>query len=43
MPVVLDWSDISLWMAGGDPGALLRPPSEDALREWIVSSRVTRR
>ena len=28
--------------AGGDPGALLRPPSDDALQEWIVSPRVNR-
>ena len=42
MPVILDWNDASAWMAGGDPGALLRPPREDALREWIVSPRVNR-
>jgi putative SOS response-associated peptidase YedK len=42
MPVILDWADIGLWMAGGDPGALLHPPREDALQEWIVSPRVNR-
>ena len=42
MPVILDWRDASAWMAGGDPGALLRPPPEDALQEWIVSPRVNR-
>ena len=42
MPVILDWSDASAWMAGGDPGALLRPPPDDALQEWIVSPRVNR-
>ncbi|MFO1125117.1 MAG: hypothetical protein U1E25_07435 [Methylocystis sp.] len=29
-------------MASGDPGALRRPPPEDALQEWIVSPRVIR-
>lgn len=29
-------------MAGDDPGALLKSPPEDALQEWIVSSRVNR-
>ena len=42
MPVILDWRDIRAWMAGDDPGALLRPPPEDALQEWIVSPRVNR-
>jgi hypothetical protein len=28
------------WMAGDDPAALLRPVREDALREWIVSTRL---
>jgi putative SOS response-associated peptidase YedK len=42
MPVILDWRDVGLWMVGDDPGALLRPPREDALREWIVSPRVNR-
>lgn len=42
MPVILDWRDANAWMAGGDPGALLRPPPEDSLQEWIVSARVNR-
>lgn len=41
-PVILDWRDTSAWMAGYEPGALLRAPSEDALQEWIVSPRVNR-
>ena len=31
MPVILDWRDAGAWMRGDDPGALLRPPPEDAL------------
>ncbi|WP_292533221.1 SOS response-associated peptidase [Methylocystis sp.] len=42
MPVILDWNDASAWMTGGDPAALLRPPPENALQEWIVSQRVNR-
>lgn len=42
MPVILDWSDAGAWMAGEQPGGLLRPPPEDALQEWIVSPRVNR-
>ncbi|TLG71256.1 SOS response-associated peptidase [Methylocystis sp. B8] len=42
MPVILDWGDIGLWMAGGDPGSLLRPPPEDALQEWVVSPRANK-
>jgi putative SOS response-associated peptidase YedK len=42
MPVILDWRDVGAWMAGDDPGALLRPPLDDALQEWIVSPRVIR-
>ncbi|RNJ48216.1 SOS response-associated peptidase [Methylocystis hirsuta] len=42
MPVSLDWRDVGLWMAGGDTGALLHPPAEDALQEWTVSPRVNR-
>lgn len=29
-------------MTGSDPGALLRPPPEDALQDWIVLLRVNR-
>jgi putative SOS response-associated peptidase YedK len=42
MPVILDWRDAGGWMTGGSPGALLRPPPDDALQEWIVSTRVNR-
>ncbi len=42
MPVIIDRKDASVWMAGGDPDALLRPPPEHALQEWIVSPRVIR-
>ncbi|TLG75166.1 SOS response-associated peptidase [Methylocystis sp. B8] len=42
MPVILDWRDVSAWMTGDDPGTLLRPALEDALQEWVVSSRVNR-
>jgi putative SOS response-associated peptidase YedK len=42
MPVILGWSDIGAWMRGDDPSALLKPPPEDALREWVVSTRVNR-
>ena len=42
MPVILDWRDVGLWMAGDDHGALLHSPPEDALQEWIVSPRVNR-
>ncbi|ULO23776.1 SOS response-associated peptidase [Methylocystis sp. SB2] len=42
MPVIIDWNDTNAWLAGGDPGPLLRAPPEDALQEWIVSPRVNR-
>jgi putative SOS response-associated peptidase YedK len=42
MPVILDWRDADAWMRGENPGALLHPPPEDALQEWIVSPRVNR-
>lgn len=42
MPVILDWRDASAWMRGDDPSSLLKPPLEDALREWVVSTRVNR-
>jgi putative SOS response-associated peptidase YedK len=41
-PMILDWHDAAAWMASDDPAALLRPVREDALREWIVSTRVNR-
>ncbi len=42
MPVILDWCDVGAWMHGDYPSALLHPPPEDALREWVVSTRVNR-
>jgi len=42
VPVVFGWRDAETWMADERPGDLLHPPSEDALQEWIVSSRVNR-
>jgi len=42
MPVILDWRDAGAWMTGESPGALLRPGPDDALREWIVSTRVNK-
>jgi len=41
-PMILDWRDAGAWMTGDDPAALLRPVREDALREWIVSTRVNK-
>jgi len=40
MPVILDWSAIGAWMEGTHPKDLLRPAEGDALREWVVSTRV---
>ncbi|MBM3563445.1 MAG: hypothetical protein FJX48_09965 [Alphaproteobacteria bacterium] len=40
--VNLDWNDASAWMAGGNPGLLLRPPPENALQQQSVSPRVNR-
>jgi putative SOS response-associated peptidase YedK len=42
MPVILDWRDAGAWMAGESPAPLLRSPPDDALREWIVSTRVNK-
>lgn len=41
-PVILDWHDATAWMRGDDPASLLRPPPEDSLQEWIVSTRVNK-
>jgi putative SOS response-associated peptidase YedK len=41
-PVTLDWRDTTAWTRGDNPASLLHPPPEDALREWIVSTRVNR-
>ena len=42
MPVILEWRDAAAWMTGENPGALLRPAPDQALREWIVSKRVNK-
>ncbi len=42
MPVILSWSDAERWISGDKPTTLLRPPPEDALLEWTVSTRVNR-
>ncbi|WP_306344961.1 SOS response-associated peptidase [Methylosinus sp. Ce-a6] len=42
MPVLLAPPDFDAWLTGAEPGALLRPPPTDALREWVVSNRVNR-
>jgi putative SOS response-associated peptidase YedK len=41
-PMILKWRDVNAWVAGDNPAALLRPVREDALREWIVSTRVNK-
>lgn len=41
-PVILDWRDATAWMRGDNPASLLRPPREDTLREWVVSTRVNK-
>lgn len=42
MPVVLEEADWDLWLGerDGDPGLLLHPAKEGALRKWPVSPRV---
>ena len=42
MPVILDWRNAGAWIAGDNPGELLRAPREDSLQEWVVSPRVNR-
>jgi putative SOS response-associated peptidase YedK len=42
MPIILEWSSAREWMRGADPAALLHPAPDDALREWVVSTRVNR-
>ena len=42
LPIILDWRDVGAWTTGDDPAALLRPPPNDALQEWIVSPRANR-
>jgi putative SOS response-associated peptidase YedK len=41
-PIILGWRDANAWMRGDDPGAFLRSPPEDSLKEWIVSTRVNK-
>jgi len=33
MPEILDWRDAGAWIAGENPGALMRRPLDDALQE----------
>jgi putative SOS response-associated peptidase YedK len=42
MPVIVDWRDAGAWLTGENAGALLRPAPDDALQEWIVSTRVNK-
>ena len=42
MPVVLPWYEIDAWMTGETPESLLRPVSDDTLRQWAVSDRVNK-
>ncbi len=42
MPVILDWRDAEAWLRGETPVELLHSPPEDALQEWIVSTRVNK-
>jgi putative SOS response-associated peptidase YedK len=42
MPIILDWRDAGAWMTGESSGALLRSAPDDALQEWIVSTRVNK-
>jgi putative SOS response-associated peptidase YedK len=42
MPILLDRGHFNEWLSAREPDFLLRPPPEDALREWIVSPRVNR-
>ncbi len=42
MPIILDWRDAGAWMTEESPRALLRPPPDVALQEWIVSTRVNK-
>ena len=42
MPMILEWSSAREWMRGANPAALLRPAPENALQEWVVSTRVNK-
>jgi putative SOS response-associated peptidase YedK len=41
-PIMIEPKDFEAWILGIDAATLLRPPREDSLREWVVSSRVNR-
>jgi putative SOS response-associated peptidase YedK len=41
-PILIGPEHFDAWLAGGAATSLLRPAREDALQEWIVSSRVNR-
>jgi putative SOS response-associated peptidase YedK len=42
MPIILEWSSARDWMRGANPAALLRPAPENALQEWVASTRVNK-
>ena len=42
MPIILDWRDVPEWIADDESATLLRAPPDDALEEWIVSTRVNK-
>ncbi len=42
MPVLLGAEDFDGWLDGSPGPETLKPAAEEALREWIVSSRVNR-
>jgi putative SOS response-associated peptidase YedK len=42
MPVILEKSDIGLWLNGTAGTEILRPVAEDRLQMWPVSRRSTR-
>jgi putative SOS response-associated peptidase YedK len=42
MQTILDWRDAEAWMTGDNQAALLSPVRDDALRQWIISTRVNK-
>ena len=42
MPIILERSSARDWMRGANPAALLHAVPDDALQEWVVSTRVNR-
>ena len=42
MPIILEWRSARDWMRGANPAVLLRPAPENALQEWVVSTRVNK-